>query len=193
MTLPKQEHLRILEHRALSLVNRERARHLGCYRLRWDETAAKTARRHSADQLRRRYFGHVAPDGTDLGDRLAEDGICFSRAGENVAFKTGISTLDRRDIDHLHRLLMKSPGHRDNILHKPFTHLGVGIAFDHDRLILTEVFLARQHTDDHRRPARTTRTHRRLRNARAPPSRIDGQRNGARTKQTAKNRKENPK
>ena len=57
---------------------------------------------------------------------------CWSRVGENVAYNSTVAGA--------HRALMRSPGHRANILNRSFRQVGVGIVKRDGRLWVTEIF-----------------------------------------------------
>lgn len=107
-----------LEAKMLELVNAER-RAAGLQLLRADPAMAQVARAHSRDMFARGYFSHVAPDGKTLGDRVRVAKIPFVAAGENLALGPTLQVC--------HDGLMKSPGHRANILHSSFGRLGIGV------------------------------------------------------------------
>ena len=52
----------------------------------------------------------------------------WKRVGENVGYVSGGATV-RQQVNKLHRMLMRSPGHRANILGK-YNRVGVGVKFD---------------------------------------------------------------
>jgi len=89
-------------------------------RLRWDECLADRALRRAKDMVKRDYFSHQPPksDHNPAWDLVAS---ChkFRYAGENLA---------KGDLpaEAIHETLMKSPGHRKNILDPRFQLLGVG-------------------------------------------------------------------
>jgi uncharacterized protein YkwD len=88
--------------------------------LHWDDRAAEAAYEHCWDMHLRDFFHHVNPDGQDPGDRLAEVGVEFRYAGENIAR----GQLTPREVV---RAWMESPGHRENMLSPAWTHVGVGV------------------------------------------------------------------
>lgn len=106
------------EQQMLVLVNQERAK-VGLAALVWDEELAKVARAHSTDMLARGYFAHKNPDGLSPFDRMANAGITFKAAGENLAYAA--------TVELAHGGLMRSPGHRANILEKDFGRVGFGV------------------------------------------------------------------
>jgi uncharacterized protein YkwD len=107
-----------LEAKMLQLVNRERVA-AGLRPLTADPELTEVARRHSTDMFARGYFAHDTPEGRDPFDRMREAGVRFGAAGENLALAPTVQVA--------HTGLMKSPGHRANILHKDFGRLGIGI------------------------------------------------------------------
>jgi uncharacterized protein YkwD len=107
-----------LEQRMVELVNAER-RAAGLKPVRSDPELVQVARAHSGDMLARGYFAHVAPDGTDLARRLQRAHLGYLAAGENLALAPNLTTA--------HSGLMRSPGHRANILRPQFGRLGVGV------------------------------------------------------------------
>jgi uncharacterized protein YkwD len=107
-----------LEEQMLELVNAER-RSKGLKPVKPDPIMSELARAHSRDMLARGYFAHVNPEGKDLSDRMQQARIGYLAAGENLALAPTL---------HLaHTGLMRSPGHRANILRPQFGRLGIGI------------------------------------------------------------------
>jgi uncharacterized protein YkwD len=80
------------------------------------------------------FFSHDSPRSGDLGDRLAAAGIGFRAAGENLALAPNPTAT--------HRGLMNSQGHRENILRREFTHLGIGVIRTPLGLMVVQVFSA---------------------------------------------------
>jgi uncharacterized protein YkwD/uncharacterized membrane protein required for colicin V production len=107
-----------LEARMLSWVNAERIK-AGLNTLKADPELTTVARKHSVDMFQRGYFSHVSPDGRGPFDRMRNDGVRFTNAGENIALAP--------TLDIAHSGLMHSPGHRANILRPEFGRLGIGI------------------------------------------------------------------
>lgn len=106
------------EQKMLELVNKERILS-GAKPLVWDEKRANVGRLHSEDMFKRGYFSHFSPEGKDVGDRLLEDSINYSYAGENLALAP--------NVERAHTGLMNSPGHRRNILDPAFGKIGIGV------------------------------------------------------------------
>ncbi|MBT2639951.1 CAP domain-containing protein [Bacillus sp. ISL-39] len=109
------------EYQLFDLTNASRVVH-GLGILTWDDPVRVTARKHSADMAENSYFSHTNPEGQSPFDRMEEDDIAFSVAGENLAYGQFSSIF-------AHEGLMNSLGHRENILKSDFKLLGVGVAF----------------------------------------------------------------
>ena len=102
----------------LRLVNDERKKR-GLSELSRRDQVVPVARAHAKDMWEREYFGHVSPDGEDVGDRLEKAGVSYSIAGENLALAPTVQTA--------HTGLMNSEGHRANILEPQFKRVGIGV------------------------------------------------------------------
>ena len=107
-----------LEAQMLELVNGDR-KAAGLAPLAADAELTEVARRHSADMFRRGYFAHVTPENRSPLDRIREANVRFFTAGENLALAPSVQIA--------HTGLMKSPGHRANILRPEFGRVGIGI------------------------------------------------------------------
>lgn len=88
--------------------------------LAWDEDTAIVAYYHSKDMQINDYFSHTSPEHGELKDRLKTKGIFYQMAAENIAAKyvDSIAAVEG---------WLNSEGHRVNLLHEEFTHLGVGV------------------------------------------------------------------
>lgn len=125
------------EARLLELVNRDRRR-AGVQPLAPQPALAAMARAHSVDMRDNRFFAHVSPSTGRLVERATAAGVRYRRLAENIALN--------RDVDEAQEALLRSPGHRMNILGPDFTHVGFGVAFDVDargnrRVYVTQAFL----------------------------------------------------
>jgi uncharacterized protein YkwD len=107
-----------LEARMLELVNGERVV-AGLRPLVADSELTQVARQHSVDMFARGYFAHVTPEGRDPFERMREANVRFVTAGENLALAPTLQIA--------HTGLMRSPGHRANILQRDFGRVGIGI------------------------------------------------------------------
>lgn len=79
----------------------------------------EVGRVHAADMLERGYFSHNTPEGLSPFDRIDRAGISYTFAAENLAFAP--------DVEIAMDGLMKSPGHRANILAPEAGRLGIGV------------------------------------------------------------------
>ncbi len=106
------------ELKVLELVNIERAKH-NLAPLSWDSSLAEVAKAHSFDMAKNNYFSHTNLNGQSAFDRMKNAGINYSYAAENIAAgqKTPESAMNS---------WMNSEGHRNNILNKNVTRIGVG-------------------------------------------------------------------
>jgi uncharacterized protein YkwD len=102
------------------LTNSLRVR-MGLKPLTLDEGIRDTARKHSLDMATNKYFSHQNLLGKSPFDRMADDGIKFRAASENIAY-------GQMDSIYVHEAWMNSLGHRKNII-GDYKRLGVGVAF----------------------------------------------------------------
>ncbi|MEJ7914442.1 MAG: CvpA family protein [Chitinophagaceae bacterium] len=121
-----------LELKMIALVNTERRKE-NLPLLSLEKTLFPVARKHSEDMFRRGYFSHYSPEGKSVADRLKAASIVYLTAGENLALAPTLPAA--------HTGLMKSPGHRANILHKSYRRIGIGIKDGGVRgLMVTQIF-----------------------------------------------------
>jgi uncharacterized protein YkwD len=102
----------------LVLINRERLQH-SLSPLTLNSKARDVARAYSKDMFARGYFSHVNPEGKNPFDRMKAGGVQYNAAGENLALAPTLTLA--------HEGLMKSPGHRANILSTNYKRVGIGI------------------------------------------------------------------
>ncbi|WP_117160832.1 CAP-associated domain-containing protein [Paraliobacillus sp. X-1268] len=112
------------EYQLFDLTNAARVEH-GLSVLSWEESVRTTARDHSLDMAENNYFSHTNLEGQSPFDRMTEDNISYTMAGENLAAGQPSSIFS-------HEGLMNSLGHRENILKTEFESLAVGVAFNED-------------------------------------------------------------
>jgi uncharacterized protein YkwD len=110
------------EAEVASLVNAHRVS-IGLNALVLETSTSDVARGHSRHMIEHRFFAHVNPEGLTPGERLAEAGIGWSLAGENIAAGFPMP-------QDVFQGWMTSPGHRENIERPEWTHTGVGTAVD---------------------------------------------------------------
>jgi uncharacterized protein YkwD len=86
----------------------------------WDDALAAIARGHSEDMRDHDFMGHVSATSGDVGDRLHRAGYGYAFAAENIARSTSLWEAIAS--------LMRSPGHRRNLLTTEATRAGIGVA-----------------------------------------------------------------
>lgn len=121
----------------LELVNRDR-KAAGLAALELDPTLTRMARAHSQDMSDNRFFAHVSPHTGRLIERAEAAGLRFSRLAENIAV--------HRNVEEAEAALLRSPGHRKNLLDPSFTRIGIGVVYVADphgerRVYVTQNFM----------------------------------------------------
>lgn len=120
------------EEKVVDLTNRERKKK-DLPPLKPNALLFKAARDHSANMARQGKMEHEL-DGKNPFQRIKATGYRYRFAGENIAF----GDVPPEDVM---AGWMKSPKHRDNILRKEFTEIGLGLAKGKDGAIYyTQVF-----------------------------------------------------
>lgn len=109
-----------IEQEAVRLVNAERQA-AGLPPLITDWQLTRVARIKSEEMRDRGYFAHQSPTYGTPFEMMSKFGLSFRGAGENIA--AGQATAKQ-----VVASWMNSPGHRQNILNKSFTHVGIGYA-----------------------------------------------------------------
>jgi uncharacterized protein YkwD len=115
-----------LETALLQATNQSRATN-GLGALNYDEQLALAARNHALEMASMNYFSHQSPTpgSSTPPERAAKAGSPYVFIGENIA-KMPPGEIAQSTTDGW----MGSPGHRANILHNEFTHVGFGTAED---------------------------------------------------------------
>ncbi len=116
-----------LEKKILDESNTNRT-NKGLNPLTWEDNLAGTARYHSHDMGARKFFSHINPDNVGPFFRISKLHRRFiGSGGENII----MLTKDNTDPDAMAKKIvtdwMNSTGHRQNILNKDYTALGVGV------------------------------------------------------------------
>lgn len=133
-----------LEAVMVGMVNAER-RWRGLRPLANHAALANVARAHSEEMRDRRYFSHYSPNRSlrqpvDRCRGACDDALPY--VAENISLVRGRTQIDKEAVQSSHEGLMNSPGHRENILRKEMTHIGIGMAVrDHHSLWVTQMFL----------------------------------------------------
>ena len=118
------------------LVNKERAAEkLPPYQL--DEEVSKVATAKAKDMAEKHYIEHRSPTYGDPGEMLKRFGVSWAASGENIASYTTVRAA--------HDALMKSPGHRSNIMSTEFDRIGIGTARGlNGQRLFVQLFVRRQ-------------------------------------------------
>ena len=109
------------------LINRERAAR-GRRPLRENLRLAVAAGRYAADMVRRGFFSHQSPGGSDPTDRLRRVGYIGRGDAWHIGETLAWGTLGRATPEAIVRAWMASPPHRQVLLAGDFRELGVGAA-----------------------------------------------------------------
>lgn len=105
----------------IGLMNRARVSE-GLRVLASDPALAEVALARARNLLANGYFDHYAPDGESAFTELADRGLRYRLAGENLARN---NYPEARTVQGAFDGLMASAGHRANILEARFAHVGV--------------------------------------------------------------------
>ncbi|WP_040204784.1 CAP domain-containing protein [Neobacillus jeddahensis] len=118
-----EEKMLIIEHSTekeiFDLTNVLRVRHK-LKPLEWDQMTSEAAYGHSRDMAENDDFSHTSKKFGDLANRLKTAKIVYQAAGENIAanYSDGPAVIEG---------WLNSKGHRESLLNKDYTHLGVGV------------------------------------------------------------------
>ena len=109
---------------------------------KWHAGAAKAAKLHAVDMLRRGYFDHLSPEGLSSRDRLQrlDRDEVFGLSGENLAYYSN-SWPDAYANNLLQHQLENSPPHLENMLNPEYTHAGAAIVKHGYTYMAVQVFL----------------------------------------------------
>jgi uncharacterized protein YkwD len=120
--VPERANMRAVRSAILCMLNLQRAaKKLPL--LHSSRRLRRAARRHAADMLRRGYFDHQGPGGPTLPTRLRRVGYWPASAAENLGLGAGpLSTPVNMVL-----AWMDSDSHRENILERKYSDLGIGV------------------------------------------------------------------
>lgn len=119
------------EQQLFDLVNHEREK-AGLHKLEWNDELAEAALAHSKLLAENRDLSHQFASEPLLQERVGATRLRFNAVAENVA--------EAPDVDTAHTALMKSPGHRANILHQDYNAIGISIVQRDHELFITQDF-----------------------------------------------------
>jgi uncharacterized YkwD family protein/spore coat assembly protein SafA len=120
VNIPDYDATKSIENQVIQLTNQERAKN-GLKPLIADWELSRVARYKSNDMRDKNYFSHTSPTYGDPFTMIKKFGIAYRTAGENIA-------AGQTSPQAVVQSWMNSPGHRQNILSKSYTHIGVGYA-----------------------------------------------------------------
>lgn len=94
---------------------------------------------HSEEMLELDYFSHNSPVTGKVGDRLRRAGTRWTACAENIYRSTGYAIEDvaAETVD----AWVRSPGHYKNIISPGYTHIGVGVVYQSQEAVVTQVFV----------------------------------------------------
>ena len=75
------------------------------------------------DMFNKQYFEHTSPNGTKVADLADQISYEYITIGENLALGNFLND------EELVKAWMNSPGHRENILNKNYTEIGVAVGY----------------------------------------------------------------
>lgn len=127
-----------VEQKIFEKVNAERAK-AGVSKLSYNKTMEKYARIKSQDMGDRGYFDHKDPQGNLITVKMKNDGVNYKAWGENIAYIGGVSDADALANQFMTNW-MNSQGHRENILSKNFSSIGVGVYKMGNKVYATQEF-----------------------------------------------------
>ena|SRR6476620_4733068 len=118
VNIPNIDATKNVETSVQQLVNNERSK-AGLPALQMDWELQRTARVKACDMAQKGYFSHQSPTYGSPFDMMKQFGISYRTAGENIA-------QGQRSPAEVMQAWMNSQGHRENILKREYTHIGVG-------------------------------------------------------------------
>lgn len=132
--------VKTMEWKMLRLINCER-KFKDKPKIRMQSDLRAVARKHSKDMAKKDYFSHRDKKGKRAHDRLKIARITDVSSGENLAKIGGFP----KPVWEAHVGLMKSTGHRRNILNKDYNTVGVGVVKSRNGVYyFTQVFAHRE-------------------------------------------------
>jgi hypothetical protein len=131
ITLPAHAGPSQREQQLFDLVNREREK-AGLNKLEWSDSLAEAALAHSKLLAQNRDLSHQFSGEPTVQERVGATRLRFNAVAENVA--------EGPDVVTAHTALMKSPGHRANILHQDYNVIGISIVERNRTLFITQDF-----------------------------------------------------
>jgi uncharacterized protein YkwD len=105
----------------------------------WGVRVTASAHAHNLAMARANTLSHQLPGEASLGTRISRQGVSWTWVGENVGWSSSLTTAAALSLE---QLMMGDAGHRNNILTRYASVVGVDVVFDtvHHKLWLTEDF-----------------------------------------------------
>ncbi|HEV1995178.1 MAG TPA: CAP domain-containing protein [Candidatus Acidoferrum sp.] len=119
------------ELKLFNLMNQEREK-AGLLKFQWSADLAKSARAHAQLLTEHRELSHRFTGEPVLSDRIGATGLRYDAAAENVA--------SAAEVEDAHAALMKSPGHRANILNPKYNAAGLAVVPHGARVYVAQNF-----------------------------------------------------
>lgn len=116
-----------IRHATRCLINRERARR-GLRPVSRDARLERAAGRHARDMVRRRYFAHASPGGSRVSDRVRATGYLRGARYWTVGEVLAWLVRPRPTPASVVGAWMRSPPHREVLLHPAFRQVGAAYA-----------------------------------------------------------------
>jgi len=108
------------EQQAFNLLNADRQAN-GLAPLKINMSLVGLAENYAQDMINRNFFSHYNPEGQSPFDRMAQAGISYRYAGENLAINSSVAGAEKA--------FMNSSGHKANILSPNYTEVGIGVRY----------------------------------------------------------------
>ena len=124
--VPAADNAAVVSQATLCLLNQERAA-AGAAALSENGRLTRASAAYSQRMVAEAFFDHESPHGTTLVDRLTRAGYDIGAApfvGENIGWGESALATPRAMV----QAWMASPGHRENLLSRDYTQIGLGIA-----------------------------------------------------------------
>jgi|GEM_PF-2371278 len=122
---------------ALTAVINSARNDAGSISLLLDSSLCLVAQQRSDDMAARNYFSHTTPEGKNIYNFLAENGIAYSAAGENIQY---CSPPSMASAELFFNTWMNSDIHRANILNSGFSRIGIGTSSNNNNFYIVLVF-----------------------------------------------------
>jgi len=109
----------------------------GLNAIAYEPTLTYIAKLRSQDLMDRNYFSHYTPEGTTVFNLFKANGVQYKIGGENL----GQATPEKiGSPEAFLNAWQNSPDHNANMLRNGYNYIGVGMADNGDRIVVTTVF-----------------------------------------------------